>query len=95
MTTNVIANSLSDAAPLILKALRSDPFDTQVFIETEFQGYFADLKFDPTPADEMTEKQLRRLLRMVKSPQPYDVKLTQWPRWMYAGMHRGEKSSAF
>ena len=95
MTVNIVADSLAEAAPLILKALRVTLTDVQVFIEPEFQGYWAQLKHSPKKADEMTARELMREMRMYKNPQPYDVQLVPWPAWMYRGIDKGERSSAF
>ena len=90
MSITVIADSLDKASPLICRGLR-ETMSVQVFIPTDFQGYWASLK--TTPGE--TVRDLKRNLRMYKNPQPYDVKLTPWPKFMYQGLDRGEKSSAF
>lgn len=90
MTTTVIADSLDKASPLICRSLR-ETVSVQVFIPPEFQGYWARLK--TTPGE--TPRDLKRNLRMYRNPQPYDVALIPWPKFMYAGMHQGEKTSAF
>ena len=96
MTINVIADSLADATPLILRAMRDyQALMVQVFIEPEFQGYFARLKQCPLPVSEQSVAQIKRDLRMYKNPQAYDVKLVSWPAYMYRGLSDGRKSSAF
>ena len=90
MTVTVIADSLEIASPLICRGLR-ETVSVEVFIPTDFQGYWASLK--TTPGE--TTRDLKRNLRMYKNPQPYDVQLTPWPAWMYQGISQEKKSSAF
>lgn len=90
----VIAHSLADATPLILRALAKET-TVDVWIEPEFVGYWAQLRPNPKDAAEMTLVELKRAVRKQKKPQPYDVLLIEWDAFMYRGYHNHRKSSAF
>ena len=98
MTVRIYANSLDEASPLICQALKNHaltPTEIQVFIEPECLGYWAELKTNPKPVGELSVIELKRALRIIKNPQPYDVRMVAWPAWMYREISKGEKSSAF
>lgn len=98
MTVRIYADSLDEASPLICQALKNHallPTEIQVFIEPEFLGYWAELKTNQKPVDELSVSELKRAVRVIKNPQPYDVRMVAWPAWMYREISKGEKSSAF
>lgn len=94
--TYVIANSLADAGPAILTAMRlsGKPW-IEVWIPSEKVGYWAVLKQSRKPVAEQSIDELKRELRKIKNPQPYDVALIEWDSFMYRGYHKTYQSSAF
>ena len=90
MTITITADSLTAAIPAICQALKHAPTDTQVWIPNEFTGYWARIKTIP----ETCEKDFIRNYRMHRNPQPYNVALIPWDKFMYRGISRGIRSSA-
>jgi len=92
--SRVVAHSLKDATPLILRALTQES-TVSVWLDSENIGYWAALKLNAKPTAEMSADELKADLRRMARPQPYDIEIIPWDGFMYRGYHNHKPSSAF